>query len=124
MKQTRILEQIRIPADIENVKELDERVVVDPEDSVIDVTGHFRVVVKRCLQLLRPVLYVVLGEVSLPSQVRPGVFELEETGCLEHADVEDRVGVGGDKTGALFLVFGERTSGQSEQAVAGVDALE
>jgi len=113
VKQTRVLEHIRIPADIENIKELDERVVVDPEDSVIDVTRHFRVVVKRCLQLLRPVLYVVLGEVAFPSQMRPGVLELEETGCLDQADVKDRVGVSGDKTGALFLVFGERTSGQS-----------
>jgi hypothetical protein len=49
-------ENPRIPTEIENIKELNERLIVNPKNAIINIACHIRIVVKRLLQLIAPVL--------------------------------------------------------------------
>lgn len=69
MQNIGIRKQCRIPAQIEYVEELQKRVVVDPEYTVIYVAYEFWIVGKCRLQLGCPIGNVVFRVVTTPAQV-------------------------------------------------------
>lgn len=67
MYRVGVLKQTRIPIQIENVKEIQYRIVVNPKDTVIDLCRQHRIVAKQMLQFRCPVNCVQFRIVSLPS---------------------------------------------------------
>ena len=74
--------QIRIPVDVNDIKELQDGFVVDPEDAVVDHLCVIWVKVQGSFHLGCPVLDVTIREVSFPAHVRPRVLQ------QQHASVE------------------------------------
>ncbi len=70
-------EEFRVPVDIKDIKEGDEGLVVDPEDTIVHEPGVVQVVVELFLHFGCPVLCVLFGVVALPSCPAPGVFQQE-----------------------------------------------
>lgn len=70
-----VREERRVPAEVGDLEELAEAVVVDPKDAVVERGRTLGVVVERLLQLARPVHHVQLRVVATPAHVRPRILQ-------------------------------------------------
>ncbi len=93
MESVRAGKQLGIPAQVEDVEKALQGLVVNPEDSIVDIARQVRVVIQRLLQLFGPIRDVVLAEVALPAQMRPRILDLKQAFRLELANIEDGIGV-------------------------------
>lgn len=69
-----VLEQLRIPVQVEDIEELQNAGIVYPEDAVIVLSCTIGVVVELRAQRRGPVHRVQLGVVPAPTEVGPGVL--------------------------------------------------
>ena len=123
MKKTRILEQSGVPAQIKHIKELNQRIIIDPEDAVVNIASHFRIIVQCLLELLRPIAHIILWVVALPSQVWPGVFQLKQLGTPGQPYIQHGISVRGHQTSSILLVLCQLTCCQSNKHIAVVYSL-
>ena len=73
-----VSEETGVPVHVNNIKEMYQAVVVDPEDTVIEHLRALGIEVEELAELRSPVNRVQLRVVTLPSQMRPRVLQHEQ----------------------------------------------
>lgn len=71
-----IIEQARIPIHIENIKETQYTLIVNPKHAVIKHSSTVWVEIQGLFQVRGPMKAIKLRVVTAPSNIRPGVLEL------------------------------------------------
>lgn len=110
-----MLEQRRIPVNVENVEELYYRLIVNPEYPVVHFLGQRGIIIQGRLQIICPVVYIQFRVVPLPPQVAPRVLHLNQENALYFSHVQDRVRMSRYQARSLFICIRQFSGGSRYQ---------
>ena len=60
MKRTCERKHFWVPAQVEHIKEFDQRIIIDPKNAIVHMTGQLGIVVENSLQFFSPIFDVKL----------------------------------------------------------------
>ena len=77
MNTRSIGEEFWIPTDVEDVKEMEKGLIIDPKDPIVYRASGVEIIIELCLQLGCPVGGVKIGKVAFPACTTPRILEQE-----------------------------------------------
>lgn len=73
----RVLEQRRVPIDVEDIEEMADGFVVDPEYAVVELLRIFGIIIQRSAHFWGPAGRITFRIPAFPSEMRPRILEQE-----------------------------------------------
>ena len=95
-----ILKQFWVPVDVQTIEPSQYRLVIDPENALI----LREVLVSECLLKRRcPSSCIPITELTIPSEVAPGIFDQHDSMSLHLLDLKDAIGVITDQSDIVLI---------------------
>ena len=123
MKRTCERKHLWVPAQVEHIEKFDQRIIIDPKNTIIHMTGQLGIVVENTLQFLSPIFNVKLRVIAFPPQMRPRIFELKQTLIINISYIQNGICMCGNQASSFFFLLGQMSSGKCDEHVASVDPL-